>query len=192
MVCGSEKVDNPILKALKDRRSIYRFEKTPIDEKKIDSILEAGRWAPSWLNKQPWRFVVITDQGVKERVSEYVPTIHSLGTKEAPVCFAVCVDPEEDPYHFIEDGAVATQNMALAAHSLGLGSCWIGVFDLENEKGSSEEKVKEILQVPKTYRVISLLPVGIPKYIPEKTRKELAQLVTHCDLDMSAKTKIRS
>lgn len=192
IVCGSEKVDNPILKALKDRRTIYRFEKTPIDEKKIDSILEAGRWAPSWLNKQPWRFVVITDQDIKESVSERVPTVHSLGIKEAPICFAVCVDPEEDPYHFIEDGAAATQNMALAAHSLGLGSCWIGVFNLKKEKGSSEERVKEIIQIPKKYRVISLLPVGIPKHIPEKTRKELAQLVTHRGLNTSAKAKSRS
>lgn len=182
---------NQVLKAIIGRRSVIRFEKTPIDDEKLQSILEAGRWAPSWLNRQPWRFIVITDQGIKESISEHVPTIYSLGIKEAPICLAVYVDPKEDPYHFVEDGAAATQNMALAAHSLGLGSCWVGVFDLNSKKGSAETRIKEILKVPKTYRVISLLPVGIPKYIPEKSRKELTQLVTHHGLNTSAKAKIR-
>ena len=168
---------NPVLEAIKDRRSVIRFETAPIEEGKIQAILEAGRWAPSWVNTQPWRFILITDPEIKERISEHVTTIHNLAIREAPICIAVCVDPKEDPYHFVEDGAVATQNMALAAHSLGLGSCWIGVFNLKGKKGSAETRIKEILKVPKTYRVISLLPVGIPKYVPEKNRKEPSQLV---------------
>jgi len=89
----------------------------------------------------------------------------------------VSVNPSEDPFHFIEDGAAATQNMALAAQSLGLGSCWIGIFRLEHEKKSAEEKIKDVLEIPKTHRVIALLPIGIPKYVREKDRKELSQLV---------------
>lgn len=168
---------NPVLETIKDRRSVIRFETAPIEDGKIQTILEAGRWAPSWVNTQPWRFILITDPEIKERLSEYVTTIHNLAIREAPICVAVCVDPKEDPYHFVEDGAVATQNMALATHSLGLGSCWIGVFNLKGKKGSAEEKIKEILKIPKTYRVMSLLPIGIPKYTPEKNRKELEQLV---------------
>ncbi len=169
---------NAILKAIRNRRTVTRFETAPIEEEKIQSILEAGRWAPSWINKQPWRFILITDPQIKERISENVPTIYNRGIREAPVCIAVCVDPREDPYHFVEDCAAATQNMTLAAHSLGLGSCWIGVFNMKGEKGSGEKEIKEILKVPKTYRVISVLPVGIPKHIPEKKRKELSQLVS--------------
>jgi len=168
---------NPVLKAIRDRRSVRRFETTPIEEEKIQAILEAGRWAPSWLNRQPWRVLLITDQDLKQRISEHVPTIFIMGMKEAPISIAVLVDPKEDPYHFIEDGAVATQNMALAAQSLGLGSCWIGVFNLKGEKDSAEEKMKEILNIPKTYRLISLLPVGVPKYVEEKKRKKPSQLV---------------
>ena len=168
---------NPTLETIKNRRSVLRFETTKIGEEKIQAILEAGRWAPSWLNKQPWRFIVVTDPAIKESLSEFVPTVFKLGVREAPVCIVVSVDPSEDPFHFIEDGAVATQNMALAAQSLGLGSCWIGIFRLEKEKKSSEEKIKDVLEIPKTHRVISLLPIGIPKYVREKDRKELSQLV---------------
>jgi len=168
---------NVILEAIKNRRSIIRFETTPIEEKKIQAILEAGRWAPSWINKQPWRFIVVTDPAIKETLSDFVPTVFNIGVREAPVCIVVSVDPNEDPHHFIEDGAAATQNMALAAHGLGLGSCWIGLFSLKEEKGSSEEKIKNALEIPKTHRVISLLPIGIPKHFEEKSRKVLSQLV---------------
>jgi nitroreductase len=168
---------NPVLRAIKKRRSVKRFETTLIAEKKIQAILEAGGWAPSWLNKQPWRFILIRDQSIKERISEFVPTIFNKGVLDAPICIAVCVDPGEDPYHYIEDGAAATQNMALAAHSLGLGSIWIGVFDLKGEKNSAEEKIKEILEVPKNWRLISIMPIGVPKFVPEKSREKLSQIV---------------
>jgi len=172
-----ETMTNSVLEAIKNRRSVLRFETTPIEEEKIQTILEAGRWAPSWLNKQPWKFIVVTDPAIKESLSELAPTVFKLGVREAPVCIVVSVDPNEDPFHFIEDGAAATQNMALAAQSLGLGSCWIGTFKLEEEKESSEEKIKDILEIPKTHRVISLLPIGIPKHVGEKVRKELSRLV---------------
>lgn len=170
-------VTNHVLEAIRNRRSIIRFETTPIEEGKIQAILEAGRWAPSVLNRQPWRFIIVKDPTIKEALSEIAPTIFKAGMREAPLCIAISVDPQEEPYHFIEDASAATQNMALAAHSLGLGSCWIGIFRLEGEKGTSEEKIKNILEIPKTHRVIALLPIGIPKYFVEKTRKPLSQLV---------------
>ena len=176
IACG-EIMTNPVMEAIEKRRSIIRFETTPVEEETIQTILEAGRWAPSWLNKQPWRFIVVTDQATRENLSEIAPTIYRLGVREAPVCIVISVDPNEDPYHFAEDGAAATQNMALAAYSLGLGSCWIGTFRFEEEKESSEAKIKKILGIPKAHRVISLLPIGIPKYFEGKNRKPLSQLV---------------
>jgi nitroreductase len=168
---------NPVLKAIRDRRSIVRFKSTPIDDEKVKAVLEAGRWAPSWMNMQPWRFITVKDEGVKQRLSSAVPTFFNLSIKDAPICIVVCVNPKEDPYHFIEDGTTATQNMALAAQSLGLGTSWIGVFSLDNEKSSAERKLKEILAIPKDWRVISVLPLGIPKFKEAKTRKELSELL---------------
>lgn len=77
----------------------------------------------------------------------------------------------------MEDGAATTQNMALAAHSLGLGSSWIGIFNLKNEKNSAENKIKEILNIPKSWRIISIMPIGVPKYSKEKERKKISDLV---------------
>ncbi len=113
---------NSILEVIRKRRSVIRFESTTVSDEQIQEILEAGRWAPSWLNSQPWRFILIKDKETKEKISDLAPTIYKLGMMDAPVCIAIYVDPKEDPYHFVEDGAAATQNMALAAYSLGLGS----------------------------------------------------------------------
>lgn len=169
---------NAILDAIKGRRSVLRFKNNPVEKEKIEAILEAGRWAPSWLNKQPWNFIVITDKTIKEQLSENVPTAIKEGLKEAPVCIAVAVDTTEDPHHFVEDGAAATQNMALAAHSLGLHSYWIGIFDFENQRKSFEARAKQILEIPKTHRIISILPIGYSNYeSPKKERKTLYQLV---------------
>jgi nitroreductase len=174
----SESMDNPVLDAIKKRRTTLRFEDTDVEHGKVEDILEAGRWAPSWLNKQPWSFTVIKDQKTKEQLGEVVPTVFVQGLREAPVCIAVTVNTEEDPYHFVEAGAIATQNMALAAHSLGLQTAWIGILDLKDQKNSAESKVKKILEIPKNHRVITLLPIGHTKYeILKKERKELRQIV---------------
>jgi len=171
-------MDNPVLDAIKQRRTTLRFENTGVEQDKVEAILEAGRWAPSWLNKQPWNFIVIKDPKTKEQLSEIVPTAFVQGLREAPVCIAVTVNTEEDGYHFIEAGAIATQNMALAAYSMGLQTAWIGILDLKDKKKSAEAKVKKILEIPKNHRAIALLPIGHAKYdVPKKERRELRQIV---------------
>jgi len=170
---------NPVLDAIKNRRSVVRFESTKIEQEKIKAILEAGQWAPSWLNKQPWSFIVVTDQNIKEKLSQVVPTIFVQGLKEAPICIAVAVDTEEDPHHFVEDGSVAVQNMALAAYSLGLHSGWIGVFNLEGERKSAESQVRKILELSETHRVIALLPIGRARQEVSKTERKTLYQITY-------------
>ena len=171
---------NPVLEAIRNRRSSIRFKSTPIEKEKLNAVLEAGRWAPSWANTQPWRFIVVEDEQIKEMISNTVPTFFNAGIKDAPICIAVCVNPKKDSFHFIEDGTTATQNMALCAQSIGLSTSWIGVLSLPNEKNSTERKLKRILKIPKEWRLISILPLGISKFKTTKTRKDLSELV---DLD---------
>ena len=168
---------NATMDTIKKRRSITNFLSKQIDDKKLNSILEAGRWAPSWANKQPWKFIVVSDETIRSMVSRIVPSVFGYAIRTAPLFIAVCVNPDLDPYHYIEEGAAATQNMALAAHSLGLGTIWMGTFSLKDERDSNERKIKEILKIPKKWRLISVLPVGYPKFQGHKTRKELENVV---------------
>lgn len=150
-------------------------------DEKIRAILEAGRWAPSWTNTQPWEFIVVKDLATKEKICDIARNTlliaHGGSIEGCSSIIVICVDPRRDPYHFLEDGAVATQNMALAAHSLGLGSFWTGVFSLENAKGSLEEKVKNVLRIPDQIRVVAILPIGVPANGKEGERKWLKDML---------------
>jgi len=173
-------LDNEVLKAIRERRSVYRFKPGPVEDEKIQAILEAGRWAPSWTNTQPWEFIVVKDDPAKQGICDITKDIWGNGGIEgASVIIVTCVNPTKDPLHFIEDGAVATQNMALAAHSLGLASYWVGIFNLRNAKGSAEERVRDVLRIPWGIRVVAFLPVGIPAYHPKGERKRLRDMTFH-------------
>ena len=172
-------MSNEILKAIRERRSVHRFKPGPVEDEKIRAILEAGRWAPSWTNTQPWEFIVVRDSPAKQGICDIVKKMWgNVGIEGASVIIVTCVNPTRDPLHFIEDGAVATQNMALAAHSLGLASYWLGIFDIRNTKGSVEERVRDVLQVPRGIRVVAFLPIGVPAYNIEGKRKWLRDM-TH-------------
>ncbi len=171
-------ISNEILKAIKERRSILRFKTKTITDDEINTILEAALWAPSWVNSQPWNFIIVKDPDIKRQLSQSAATILGKGIEEAPIIIVVTTDTTKDPHHYIEDGAAASQNISLAAYSLGYGSYWVGVFDLKQEKNSSEEKIKDLLRIPKTHRVISLLPIGEPLEVPIKQRKTLSEVTS--------------
>ncbi len=162
-----------LMETIRNRRTIRRFEPDPVADEKVEMILEAGRWAPSFSNLQPWKFIVIKDPGLKRAIDQAAKeSVLHWGVHEAPVLILVCVDRRIDPLHAIETGAAATQNMTLMAHSLGLGSGWIGVMGTEAETG-----IQKILKFPETMRVVSLVPVGISKESPKINRKSLQELV---------------
>ncbi|UCH57635.1 MAG: nitroreductase family protein [Candidatus Bathyarchaeota archaeon] len=172
-------MENPVLNAIRERRSTVRFKSAPVDEEKIQKILEAGRWAPSYLNSQPWEFLILTDPEVKRQLCQIGVkiTLFSEGIETASAVIVIVVDPRKDPSHYIEDGSAATQNMALAAHSLGLATYWIGILDLQKRGKTTEEAVKELLGIPKVFRVIALLPIGVPAYEEHSDRKKMSDIV---------------
>lgn len=162
-----------VLKTVKNRRTIRRFKPNPIDDEMLQVILEAGRWAPSFSNLQPWRFIVIKDLSTKNLLDKAArESVLHLGINEAPVVILVCVDRRIDPLHAIEAGAAATQNMTLAAHSIGLGAGWIGIWGTE-----AEVSIQKIFKLPETVRAVSLIPIGIPDESPEGHRKPLEELI---------------
>jgi nitroreductase len=185
-----------LFEAIKNRRSVRRLKADPVDDKKIEAILEAGRWAPSWANSQCWRFVVVRDAKIKARLADTllgiqlpdkeIPNPTSSAFNIAPVIIAVCAEiGKAGAKHgsgskveyvtdkgdwFMFDTALAVQNMVLAAHGLGLGTVIIGAFDAA--------RAEKILNVPAGYRAVALFPVGVPEQ-PGKTtpRKELTEIV---------------
>jgi len=158
-----------VFEAIKMRRSVRRYEKEKVPREKVEKILEAAKWAPSASNSQPWNFIILEDEGTRKEIAE--ATTYGKFLADAPCGIAVAIDPSMSN-HPIEDGAIATQNMLLAAHALGLGACWIGSY------GSTYEvRVKEILKIPREKRLLSIVSLGYPDEFSKSTRKKLEELV---------------
>jgi nitroreductase len=160
-----------LFEAIRTRRSVRKFLDRPLEDDKLEQILEAVRQAPSWANFQCWRFLVVKEKAAKERISElsYVESFFApAGYKanpakkalaEAPVVIVACADPSRsgvlwDQTYYMTDLGIACQNLMLAARGLGLGTVFVGVFD--------EAKVRELLNIPQNIRVVGLFPVGYP------------------------------
>jgi len=162
-----------VLEVIRSRRSVRRFDAGPVDDMLVDEILDAGRWAPSGLNNQPWRFAVITEQGLVMQLSRL--TRYSRIVREASVLIAVFLDTAAsyDRTKDVQAIGACIQNMLLAVHALGLGGVWLGEI-----LGNAVE-VRSLLGAPEDYELMAVIAVGRPSGPPPDApgRKELASLV---------------
>jgi nitroreductase len=162
-----------LFEAIRTRRSVRSYLNKPVEEEVLNEVLNAARLAPSANNRQEWCFIVVRDQETR-----HLLTIAAEGqgfVAEAPVLIACCAVKSD---HVMSNGhpayavdiAIAVDHMTLAAVALGLGTCWIGAY--------SEDRVREILDIPKTVRVVALLAVGYPKHFPNpRSRKPIDEIV---------------
>ena len=201
--------------AIRDRRSIRRFKQTPVPDEDIRKILDAGRWAPSANNAQPWSFIVIKDRAVlksmagavREMIDRMIPYAESEKQAQrlaayksnyytffenAPAVIAVCMEAydagtdrllakmgysTEDikrlrPLPGLQSVAAAIQNMLLAIHALGYGSCWM------TGPLVAQDAFEKLLGFGKEKSVAALLPVGVPgEDPPARSRKPLEALM---------------
>jgi nitroreductase len=165
-----------VFQAIRDRRSIRKYKDAPVEREKIEQVLEAARLAPSWKNLQCWRFLVLMDPARKTAMlsafADDNPGKKALS--QAPVAIPVCADPaESDRSHgidyYVADASIAFSQICLAAHALGLGTCWMGLFD--------EADVKAKLNITHNMRVIGVTPLGYPDQEPKpRPRKELSEI----------------
>ena len=166
-----------LMDAIKTRRSVRRYKSVPVPEQLLKEALNAARMAPSADNSQPWKIIVVREEDMKLRLAAA-----SNGQKfiaQAPIVLVVCGVPEEAfptiggyMSSDVIDVSIAVDHLTLAAHALGLATCWIGWF--------KEEKVKELLGIPEDVKVVALTPLGYPDESPEKTsRKNLESLVAY-------------
>jgi nitroreductase len=166
-----------VIACIKERRTIRKYTSDIVNDATIGRILEAATLAPSGGNRQPWFFYVVKNNEVKEQLVEAAYGQSFL--MSAPVVIVVCADPEESGEKYgdrgrnlycIQDTAAATMNMILAAHAYGLGCGWIGAF--------SEERVVQVLNLPKNHRPVAIIPIGVPAEEPEmRPRKSLDDVV---------------
>jgi len=145
------------INVIQHRSSVRSYSEREVEDDKITYVLEAAQLAPSWANKQCWRFIVIKNKETIERISK--TSIINRWLKSVPTIICACADPTESGTnntmeYYLVDAAIAFDHLILAATDQGLGTCWIGGFD--------EEKVKELLGIPKRIRVIALTPLGYP------------------------------
>ena len=157
-----------VMEAIASRRSVRKYTQEPVSDEQLRQILEAGRWAPSRGNSQPWKFIVMKNDQVRKDLAAVISTGKFLA--EAPAGIVVVVDPESSK-HPEQEGAAATQNMLLAAHGLGLGTCWISIHGTD-----WEEAVQKMLDVPSGEWVISVISIGHAADKPEKGRRGLDEL----------------
>ena len=164
--------DNPVLEAIKKRRSVREFEAKDVPDEIIEKIIEAGTWAPSGLNNQPWRFTVVKDAGKLEALAKLTHYSHII--QGAPVCIAVFMDAEAsyDRTKDIMAIGACNQNILLAAHSLGLGGVWLG------EILKSKDQVRQQLGAPESYELMAVLAVGYPTPKERQSNRKGVEEVT--------------
>jgi len=161
-----------VLELIRTRRSVRKYAERPVEDALVDQILEAGRWAPSGLDNQAWRFVVVREPGLKDRVASF--TRYAKIIQSAPVIVAVFIH-KPSMYNEVKDHqamGACLENMLLMAHGLGLGAVWLGEI-LKNA-----EAVRETLQVSGEMELMAVVALGWPASGKEKgSRKPLEELI---------------
>lgn len=159
--------------AIRQRRSIRKYKGQPVEEEKLNRVLEAGRLAPSAGNRQEWRYVIVRDEATRRKLAEAANGQQFVA--EAAVVIACCAGGADhvmscgQPSYSI-DVAISVDHMTLAAVEEGLGTCWIGAF--------KEPAVKALLGIPEEVRVVELLALGYPDMEPKpRVRKPLSEIV---------------
>lgn len=156
---------SPAMENILTRTSIRDYQDKPVEDEKIEQMLRAAMAAPSAGNKQPWRFIVIKGTNTLNAISENFHTMKMA--KKAPLAIVVCGDlnatfPGDGVDYWVEDASAATENLLLAAHSLGLGAVWCGIYPMKERVA----QLKEMLNIPDNIIPLNVIPIGYPAEEP--------------------------
>jgi nitroreductase len=174
-----------LMAIIKGRRSIRKFAARDVSDEILEKILEAVRWAPSWTNCQCWEIVVIRNPTIKTRLQATFPPTGNPAYKaivQAPVLLALCAKTGTSGYYkgmpttqfgdwMMYDLGLATQNLCLMAHHLGVGTVIVGLFD--------HARAKSVIQVPDDYELVTLIPLGYPAKVGSAPTRRETHAFTH-------------
>ena len=166
------------IEAIITRRSIRRFKEDKVTHETVEKIIKVASFSPSWKNTQITRYIAVENVEIKNRIAlEFVPGFNQQAILTAPVLLAVSVIKNRSGYE--RDGSfstpkgsgwqmfdcgIASQTVCLAAHSMGLGTVIMGIFD--------EDKIAELLNIPNEQELIALIAVGYPDIQPEPPKRK--------------------
>lgn len=150
---------NAVIEAIATRRSIRKFTEETVSKETIELLLSAAMNAPSACNQQIWYFIVVTDREKLEKLSQFHGGVHFV--KNAPAAIIICGEPDAAvlDYYWEDDCAAATQNLLLAAHSLGLGTTWTGI---NRQDEGAVDFYRQIIGLENQYIPYAMIPVGYP------------------------------
>ena len=176
-----------LMEIIKGRRSVRKYEARDVPDELMEQVLEALRWAPSWANCQCWEVVVIRDPAIKAQLLATLPPTGNPALKavvQAPVLLALCAKTGTSGYYkglattqfgdwMMYDLGLATQNLCLMAHHLGLGTVIVGLFD--------HNRAAAVIHLPDGYELVTLIPLGYPAKVGSPPQRRESAAFTHRD-----------
>ncbi len=157
-------IDVNFIDLIRQRRSVRQFKSQTVEQEKIDLLMEAALRSPSSRSFNPWRFIVVDDPALLEKLSKSKPHGASF-LKNAPLAIVVCGDVAISDV-WVEDCAIASVFIHLAASSLDLGSCWIQIRKRDHTQSVSADRyIKDLLNIPDTLMIESMIAIGYPDEI---------------------------
>lgn len=170
--CGgsSSNAGQAVLDAISARTSIRAYQDRPVGADTVELLLRAAMSAPSARNRQPWVFIVVDDKDLLQQLADSLPYAQSAAA--APMAVVVCGVLTEsqgatNAGWWVQDAAAASENLLLAAHAVGLGAVWTGVYSYEDRVRA----VRNVLGLPRHVVPLNVIPIGYPAENPAPKQK---------------------
>lgn len=173
VACGggtSRSAGQAVLDNIASRTSIRAFENRLVGADTVELLLRAAMAAPSARNRQPWAFIVVDDKELLRRLADSLP--YAQCAAKAPLAIVVCGDLTKsngaiNHGWWVQDAAAASENLLLAAHAVGLGAVWTGVYSYEDRV----RVVQSVLKLPRRIVPLNVIPIGYPAENPAPKQK---------------------
>lgn len=166
----TQTTETAVIDNIMTRTSIRAYQDRDVEDAKVETLLRAAMAAPSAGNKQPWKFVVVKDKNTLHEISANLRTMRMA--EHAPLAIVVCGDmentfPEDGRDYWVEDTSAATENLLLAAHGIGLGAVWCGIYPMRERVAF----LQKLLDLPENIVPLNVVPIGYPAENPEPKDK---------------------